>query len=119
MADTNLKVQIKFQATGDKELARAFKTAAIANEKLGRAVEKNEKVQDKLNKTNLLGVRNNRLLANTFATIRSKLLLASFAFTLVTGSVGKFIQKSAEFEKVKTRLNAMFGSVDKGTQAFN
>ena len=31
MADTNLKVQIKFQATGDKELARAFKTAAIAN----------------------------------------------------------------------------------------
>ena len=119
MADTNLKVQIKFQATGDKELARAFKTAAIANEKLGKAVEKNEKLQDKLNKTNLLGVRNNRLLANTFATIRSKLLLASFAFTLVTGSVGKFIQKSAEFEKVKVRLNAMFGSVDKGTQAFN
>ena len=34
MADTNLKVQIKFQATGDKELARAFKTAAIASEKL-------------------------------------------------------------------------------------
>jgi len=119
MADTNLKVQIKFQATGDRELARAFKTAAIANEKLGKAVEKNEKLQDKLNKTNLLGVRNNRLLANTFATIRSKLLLASFAFTLVTGSVGKFIQKSAEFEKVKVRLNAMFGSVDKGTQAFN
>ena len=119
MADTNLKVQIKFQATGDKELARAFKTAAIANEKLGKAVEKNEKLQDKLNKTNLLGVKNNRLLSNTFATIRSKLLLMSFALTLVTGSVGKFIRKSAEFEKVKTRLNAMFGSVERGTQAFN
>lgn len=119
MADTNLKVQIKFQATGDRELARAFKTAAIANEKLGRAVEKNEELQDKLNRTNLLGIKNNRLLSNTFATIRSKLLLMSFAFTLVTGSVGKFIQKSAQFEKVKVRLNAMFGSVERGTQAFN
>ena len=32
----------------------------------------------KLNKTQLLGVRNNRLLANSFATLRSKLLLVSF-----------------------------------------
>jgi hypothetical protein len=119
MADTKLKVQIQFQATGDKELARAFKTAAIANEKLAKSVKKNEKLQNKLNKTSLLGVRNNRLLANSFATLRSKLLLASFGFTLISGSVGKFIQKSAEFEKVKVRLNAMFGSVDRGTEAFN
>lgn len=119
MADTKLKVQIQFQATGDRELARAFKTAAIANEKLAKSVKKNEKLQDKLNKTSLLGVRNNRLLANSFATLRSKMLLASFAFTLVSGTVGKFIRTSADFEKVKVRLNAMFGSVDRGTQAFN
>lgn len=119
MADTNLKVQIKFQATGDKELARAFKTAAIANEKLEKANRKLTRTQEKQNKVTLLGVKNNRLLSNTFATIRSKLLLMSFAFTLVTGSVGKFIQKSAQFEKVKVRLNAMFGSVERGTQAFN
>jgi hypothetical protein len=119
MADTKLKVQIQFQATGDKELARAFKTAAIANEKLAKSVKKNEKLQDKLNKTSILGVRNNRLLANSFATLRSKMLLASFGFTLISGSVGKFIQKSAEFEKVKVRLNAMFGSVERGTEAFN
>ena len=119
MADTNLKVQIKFQATGDKELARAFKTAAIANEKLERANRKLTNQQEKHNKVTLLGIKNNRLLSNTFATIRSKLLLMSFAFTLVTGSVGKFIQKSAQFEKVKVRLNAMFGSVERGTEAFN
>ena len=119
MADTKLKVQIQFQATGDKELARAFKTAAIANEKLGKSVKKNEKLQDKLNKTTLLGVRNNRLLKTSFATLRSQLLLASFGFTLISGSIGKFIQKSAQFEKVKVRLNAMFGSVERGTDAFN
>ena len=119
MADTNLKVQIKFQATGDKELARAFKTAAIANEKLERANRKLTNQQEKHNKVTLLGIKNNRLLSNTFATIRSKLLLMSFAFTLVAGTVGKFIQKSAQFEKVKVRLNAMFGSVERGTEAFN
>ena len=37
----------------------------------------------KLNKTQLLGVRNNRLLANSFATLRSKLLLVSFGAMLM------------------------------------
>ena len=119
MADTNLKVQIKFQATGDKELARAFKTAAIASEKLEKANKKLNKETKKTRKGFFQITTQGRLVKNTFATIRSKLLLMSFAFTLVTGSVGKFIQKSAQFEKVKVRLNAMFGSVDRGTEAFN
>lgn len=119
MAQTDLKVQIKFQAVGDKKLADAFTRAANAQKKLKLTTEKLEKAQDKLNKQGLLSVRNNRLLSNSFATLRSKMLLASFAFTLISGTIGKFIQKSAEFEKVKTRLNAMFGSVERGTQAFN
>ena len=119
MADTNLKVQIKFQATGDRELARAFKTAAIASEKLKKANEKLNKETKKTRKGFFQITNEGRLLSNTFATIRSKLLLMSFAFTLVAGTVGKFIQKSAQFEKVKVRLNAMFGSVERGTEAFN
>lgn len=119
MADTKLKVQIQFQATGDKELARAFKTAAIATEKLKNANKKLNNETKKTRKGFFQITKEGRLVRNTFATIRSKLLLMSFAFTLVTGTVGKFIQKSAQFEKVKTRLNAMFGSVDRGTEAFN
>jgi len=119
MADTKLKVEIKFQATGDRELARAFKTAAIATEKLKKANEKLNKETKKTRKGFFQINNDGRLLSNTFATIRSKLLLMSFAFTLVSGTVGKFIQKSAQFEKVKVRLNAMFGSVERGTQAFN
>ena len=119
MADTNLKVQIKFQATGDRELARAFKTAAIASEKLEKANKKLNKETKKTRKGFFQITNEGRLLSNTFATIRSKLLLMSFAFTLVAGTVGKFIQKSAQFEKVKVRLNAMFGSVERGTEAFN
>lgn len=119
MADTNLKVQIKFQATGDKELARAFKTAATANEKLTKANKKLNKETEKTKKGFFQISNEGRLLSNTFATLRSKLLLMSFAFTLVAGTVGKFIQKSAQFEKVKVRLNAMFGSVEAGTKAFD
>lgn len=119
MADTKLKVQIQFQATGDKELARAFKTAAIANEKLERANKKLTNQNKKYSKGIFDITKKNRLLSNSFATLRSKMLLVSFAFTLVSGTVGKFIRTSADFEKVKVRLNAMFGSVDRGTQAFN
>ena len=95
MADTKLKVQIQFQATGDKELARAFKTAAIATEKLKKANEKLNNETKKTRKGFFQITTEGRLVKNTFATIRSKLLLMSFAFTLVTGTVGKFIQKSA------------------------
>jgi len=119
MADTKLKVQIQFQATGDKELARAFKTASIANEKLEKANKKLTKQNEKYGKGVFDITKKNRLLANSFATLRSKLLLASFALTLVAGSFGKLVQQSIQFEKIKVRLNAMFGSVSRGTKAFN
>tara|TARA_R100001510_G_scaffold26603_1_gene23417 strand:+ start:372 stop:2570 length:2199 start_codon:yes stop_codon:yes gene_type:complete len=119
MADTKLKVQIQFQATGDKELARAFKTASIANEKLEKANKKLTKQNERYGKGVFDITKKNRLLANSFATIRSKLLLASFAIGLVSASFGKLVQQSMQFEKVKVRLNAMFGSVQRGTEAFN
>ena len=119
MADTKLKVQIQFQATGDKELARAFKTAAIANEKLERANKKLTEQNKKYAKGAFDITKKNRLLANSFATLRSKLLLVSFAVGLVAGTFGKLVQQSMQFEKVKVRLNAMFGSVQRGSEAFN
>ena len=33
MAETDLKVQVRFEATGDKELAKAFTAAANAQKK--------------------------------------------------------------------------------------
>ncbi len=119
MADTKLKVQIQFQATGDKELARAFKTAAVANEKLEKANKKLTNQNKKYAKGVFDITKSNRLLAGSFATLRSRLLLVSFAVGLVAGTFGKLVQKSMQFEKVKVRLNAMFGSVQRGTEAFN
>lgn len=118
MADTNLKVQIKFQATGDKELARAFKTAAVANEKLEKQTKKLNKANKKLKKGMFDVSKSLRLSKNSFATLRSKMLLASFAAGLVAASFGKVVQEAMKFEKVKVRLNAMFGSVEAGSRAF-
>ena len=50
--------------------------------------------------------------------VRNTLLLFTFAFGGAIATVRNFVQTSMQFEAVKVRLNAMFGSVDRGTQAF-
>jgi hypothetical protein len=50
--------------------------------------------------------------------VRNTLLLFTFAFGGAIAAVRNFVQTSMQFEAVKVRLNAMFGSVDRGTQAF-
>ena len=76
MAETDLKVQVRFEATGDKELAKAFTAAANAQKKARK-------------QTGLFGVSFNRLTGSagkariSFATFRSQLLLLTFAFSFV------------------------------------
>ena len=61
MAETDLKVQVRFEATGDKELAKAFTTAANAQKKLDDATKKLAAAQNKARKqTGLFGVSFNR-----------------------------------------------------------
>jgi hypothetical protein len=50
--------------------------------------------------------------------VRNTLLLFTFAFGSAIATVRNFVQTSMQFEAVKVRLNAMFGSADRGTQAF-
>ena len=52
-----------------------------------------------------------RLVQNSFATIRSKLLLASFGFGLVSAAVGRNIKAFAEQEESILRLGLQFGSL--------
>jgi len=110
---TDLKVQIKFEATGDKELARAFTKAATAQKKLEDVTKKLARAQKKLNKRTFFGIRNTRLLGksasktgNAFATIRSKLLLASFAFNLVNRSLGVAVRAFMKQEEAVAKLNS-------------
>ena len=65
--------------------------------------------QDKLNKSTLFGVRNNRLLGNSFATIRSKLLLYSFAVGLAVAGFKKLFDKMIIQEKAEKKLEVALG----------
>lgn len=123
MAETDLKVQILFEAIGDKELAKAFTTAANAQKKLDRTAKKLadsnrelSRAKKKLERrTGLLSVKFNRLSANgtilsrSFATIRSRLLLLSFAASLVSGSFGRLAGVFGKQEQAERTLSQAIG----------
>ena len=74
------KLTIEFQATGDKALIAAIKQMDVVTKHLQGQTSRYEKElkklgiqQGKVNNETVLGVKNQRLLGNTFATIRSKI----------------------------------------------
>ena len=121
--ETDLKVQILFEAVGDKELAKAFTTAANAQKKLDRATEKLSKTQRELARTksqlsrkasglnvNFLRLTKGAgLLRMSFATFRSQLLLASFAASLFSMSIGRLTGLFGEQEKAERSLSQAIG----------
>ena len=111
------KITVKFEAQGASSLKSAIDQLHLAQTKLEKGTKAYERALARLNKeqsTNTklapLGVRNNRLLENSFATIRSKLLLASFAFSLVNASVLKLGRAYGEQEQAEKRLEGLVGS---------
>lgn len=112
MENTDLKVQIRFEATGDKELAKAFTSAANAEKKLEAALKRLKKTTDKTTRsTKGLGVAFHRLTKGaskwrmSLATIRSKLLVLTFGMNLFNRTLGVAIRKYQEQEKSVAMLN--------------
>ena len=120
-------ITIEFKPKGDKQLIAAIKQLDVVTKRLGGTVSKYEKeveetiraqkryrVQlNKNNKATVLGIKNNRLLSNSFATIRSKLLLLSFATALVVGAFKKLSDAAIEQERVEKKLEHQLGRVSK------
>ena len=111
------KITVKFEAQGARALKGAIDQLAVAQTRLNDGTKKAELLQKKLNKEldkygksgAPLATRNTRLLDNAFATLRSKLLLASFGFSLVAGSIGKTLKAFGEQEKAILKLNNALG----------
>ena len=61
----------------------------------------------------LFGVRNlrnaNGELNISFSTLRSKLLLAAFAFGMVSRTIGKFVKAAGDAEEITNKFNTVFG----------
>ena len=112
MSETDLKVQIRFEATGDKELAKAFTSAANAQKKLENVTRRYEKILKKTNRgTGTLLTNFKRLTARMggmrlgLATFRSNLLVLTFGFNLINRTVGKLVRSFVEQEKAVAKLN--------------
>ena len=90
-----------------------------------RIIQQNLSIKALTGKIKLATVAQNRMRISTaglqrfIGSIRNKILLFTFAFGGAIAAVKGFVKTSMEFEAVQVRLNAMFGSVERGTEAFN
>ena len=112
MSETDLKVQIRFEATGDKELAKAFTSAANAQKKLERTTKKLNKAQKKVGKSSHIITTNFTRLTKAagktrfgLATARSQLLVWTFAFNAVNKTLGASLRAFKEQQVSVAKLN--------------
>ena len=120
-------ITIEFKAKGEKALQVAILNLDVATKRLNNQTsiyDKNlknlgftQKQANKFlaqqNKLSLFGIKNNRLLANSFATIRSKLLLYSFGMGLATVAFKKLTDAAVEQERVEKKLEHQLGRSSK------
>ena len=112
MAETDLKVQIRFEATGDKELAKAFTSAANAQKKLEDVTRRYEKLQRKSNRTTKAALTNFTRLTGSMgkfrlslATLRSNLLVFTFGFNVLNRTLGQAVRAFSEQQVAVAKLN--------------
>tara|TARA_R100000808_G_scaffold24176_1_gene55030 strand:+ start:372 stop:2270 length:1899 start_codon:yes stop_codon:yes gene_type:complete len=113
------KITIQFQGRGHKKLRDEINAIAAAQERL------NGKVDDGVKAGNG-ALRNNRLLGNSFATMRSHLLLFNFAMGLGIRQLGQFAKEAGRVQDMERAFTNLSGgtenasiAVDKLTQATN
>ena len=108
MADQ--RITIKFQAKGNEALETAIKNLDVATKRLSGKTSLYEKEGKKV------GMRN-RLLSNSFATLRSHMLLVSFAMSLGIRQLGQFAKEAAKVQDMSKAFSSLQGGTDKATVA--
>ena len=103
------KITIQFEAKGAEKLRAEINKLSKAHNGLSGAHKKVTKSGKKVSGGMMDITNKGRLLQNSFATTRSKLLLLSFGFSLVAGSIGKALKMFGEQEKAALKLNNALG----------
>ena len=127
------KIIIKFQAKGDKALEHAIKqlhASQILLEKGSKAYRSalrklNIEQQKAINNTGLLDTRGKRLtgtnnaLSLSFATLRSKLLLFTFAMSMGGRQMLQLIGEAAKIESMGRAFDTLSGGSENATIAMD
>ena len=111
------KIIIKFKPEGHAKLIAAIKALDNSTKKLMGTQKSHVAVQKKSNNQTMLGVKNNRLLGGSFATLRSHLLLYSFAMSLGIRQMVQFGKQAAVMESVANAFNSLQGGTEKASLA--
>ena len=96
-------------AQASKKQEKATKQVTKATKENSTATNKNSSNKKKNARDGQLATKSNRLLKRSFATLRSEILLASFAFGTIGSLVGKFISLSNTQEDAEKRLSTALG----------
>ena len=93
-------------------LASNIEKMAIAQNKQAKQLQKIANSQrtytKRLKESNhqgILATKYNRLVSNSFAVLRSRLLLAAFAMNMWRGSIGQLLKQSSDFQGSVNRIN--------------
>ena len=125
-------IEVKFQAKGNKAVNQAVIALDMATKRLEGTTSEYEKELKKLgfttkqqvqlfqkhNGITALGVKNNRLLANSFATLRSKMLLASFAVGVLNAGMIQFVATFSEEEALERGFDNLSDSIESSSKMF-
>tara|TARA_R110000824_G_scaffold79946_3_gene201322 strand:- start:480 stop:2234 length:1755 start_codon:yes stop_codon:yes gene_type:complete len=118
-------IKIKFSATGAKGLNQAIKsldrsTKALINSqaKIVASTQKQANSTKQLNDKMLPTVHNTRILGGSFAVLRSKMLLASFAGGIFAMTLGRLAKLAGEQEKAEKKLETAIGRRSNALLAF-
>jgi len=105
--------QVQYNKTLTKSNA-AIATLEKRNKALTKSIVSTNRAFEVNAKTGAVVAKNNRLLTNSFATVRSQLLLISFGIGIATSSIGRFVNLTAEQELAEKKLEAALGFTNQG-----
>ena len=113
------KIEILFKPKGSQVLITAVKNLDVATKRLqGRTsiyekeLKKMGLTQQQVNKFLKQGTNNLRIQTGAFATLRSNLLLYSFALGIAQRGIVSFVEQSAKVEDLQKGFNALTRTID-------
>ena len=113
------KIRVKFDAQGDKALIDAIRRLNRETKKLAGSTANYNRTGQRTPKINENTKKSFLGLGGTLSVLRSKLLLAAFAFKSVQGVMNfarTSVNLAASFEALETRLVSMTGSTEKASE---
>ena len=113
------RILIKFKATGDKRLQQSMMKLAITQALLEKNTKKMDAALKRLEVAFAKTGKGSRLLNNTFATLRSKMLLFSFAMSMGGRQLTQFAKQAAQLGAMETAFTNLQGGTENAAIAMD